>query len=190
MEGKRGRGRERRERGRKGRERTAREKRFERGSQRGGLLGEVCWNLPLLFFPLAWLERRLPDGTPEGALCSLPPIPTPTLSLLTPFQSDHIPGKLESLHQSLEPCSPSPSPKGGRKPELKPQRPDSGEQPGSVSQLPATPTPGSTPEDQQLSPPLLGLSAPILLSGWKEWRREEGGARRARGQRGRESRPR
>lgn len=50
------------------------------------------------FFPLAWLERRLPDGTPEGALRSLPPIPTPTLALLTPFQSDHIPGKLERNH--------------------------------------------------------------------------------------------
>lgn len=91
-------------------------------------MGEVCWNLPLLFSPLAWLERRLADGTPEGTLCSLPPIPTPTLALLTPalltpFQSDHIPGKLGRNHCTslLEPCSPSPSPKGGRKPELKPR---------------------------------------------------------------------
>nr|XP_030738300.1 LHFPL tetraspan subfamily member 6 protein isoform X1 [Globicephala melas] len=111
-------------------------------------------------FSLAWLERRLPDGIPEPrVLCSRLSFPRPHWPCSPPYKVTTCQELLKAQKghraQSLRRSFPSPSPKGGRRPELKPQIPDPRK--ANRERVSSSKPLASTREDKQLSPLLLGL---------------------------------
>nr|XP_033699350.1 LHFPL tetraspan subfamily member 6 protein isoform X1 [Tursiops truncatus] len=111
-------------------------------------------------FSLAWLERRLPDGIPEPrVLCSRLSFPRPHWPCSPPYKVTTCQELLKAQKghraQSLRRSFPSPSPKGGRRPELKPQIPDPRK--ANRERVSSSKPLASIREDKQLSPLLLGL---------------------------------